>query len=191
MLPSSEQRRSRTRDAKRFIQAASLGKVDRYLRWISVFDAGPKEDLYTDGFREQMANRASSSLLAPWFARANGAGIVDAALLTDTMTYLPNDLLVKVDIATMAESLEARSPFLDHHVIEFAASLPEKLKLRGTDDQVFAQARAEKTVAGGKPRSPQDGILAFRLATGSVASCSRSCARRSFRKGAQSRAVQA
>jgi asparagine synthase (glutamine-hydrolysing) len=56
---------------------------------------------------------------------------VDAALLADTMTYLPNDLLVKVDIATMAVSLEARSPFLDHHVIEFAASLPENLKLRG------------------------------------------------------------
>jgi asparagine synthase (glutamine-hydrolysing) len=69
--------------------------------------------------------------LAPWFAPPNPAGLIDAVLLADTMTYLPNDLLVKVDIASMAVSLEARSPFLDHHVIEFAASLPVGLKLRG------------------------------------------------------------
>ena len=74
---------------------------------------------------------------------ANGSGIVDAALLTDIMTYLPNDLLVKVDIATMANSLEARSPFLDHHVIEFAASLPETVQVARTDHQVFVEADAE------------------------------------------------
>ena len=56
--------------------------------------------------------------------------MLDATLLTDQMTYLPNDLLVKVDIASMAISLEARSPFLDHNLIEFAASLPENLKMR-------------------------------------------------------------
>jgi asparagine synthase (glutamine-hydrolysing) len=131
LLPASETRRSRVRDAKRFIQAASLSKVDRYLRWISVFDRDAKHELYSDEFRQQTVATRSASLLEPWFAYANGAGVVDAALLTDTMTYLPNDLLVKVDIATMAVSLEARSPFLDHKVIEFAASLPENLKLRG------------------------------------------------------------
>src|SRR6267142_619138 len=95
MLPSSEQRRSRARDAKRFIQAASLPKVDRYMRWISVFDSGAKDDLYSDEFRRQMDHIGSASLVETWFAKANGAGIVDAALLADTMTYLPNDLLTK------------------------------------------------------------------------------------------------
>ncbi len=131
LLPSSELRRSRVRDLQRFIKAASLPTVERYARWVSVLDRGAKDELYTDNFRRQLNGHESVDQLAPWFASVNGAGVVDAALLTDTMTYLPNDLLVKVDIATMAVSLEARSPFLDHHVIEFAASLPERYKLRG------------------------------------------------------------
>jgi len=131
LMPSSETKRSRIRDVKRFIQAASLPKVERYLRWVSVFDTEAKRDLFTENFTRQTRGDSAANLLDPWFARVNGSGIVDAALLTDIMTYLPNDLLVKVDIATMANSLEARSPFLDHHVIEFAASLPEKYKLRG------------------------------------------------------------
>lgn len=130
-LPSSEIRRSRIRDIKRFLQAASLPRVDRYLRWVSTFSSEAKQELYSESFSSLTANASAASILDPWFAQANGAGIVDATLLTDIMTYLPNDLLVKVDIASMAVSLEARSPFLDHHVIEFAASLPEKLKLRG------------------------------------------------------------
>jgi len=131
LMPSSETKRSRIRDVKRFVQAASLPKVERYLRWVSVFDGQAKQDLFTENFRRQTQGDSAASMLEPWFARANGSGIVDAALLADIMTYLPNDLLVKVDIATMANSLEARSPFLDHQVIEFAASLPEKYKLRG------------------------------------------------------------
>ena len=131
LLPSSELRRSRVRSVKRFLHSASLPPVERYLRWVSVLDRAAKEELYTDGFRREMKGYDPASWLSPWFAQANGAGVVDASLLADTMTYLPNDLLVKVDIASMAVSLEARSPFLDHHVIEFAASLPEKFKLRG------------------------------------------------------------
>ncbi len=131
LIPTSEGRRTRVRDLKRFLGAASLPKVDRYLRWVSVFDRAAKADLYSERFKNETLKVQAADLLEPWFARANGAGIVDAALQADIMTYLPNDLLVKVDIATMAVSLEARSPFLDHHVIEFAASLPERLKLRG------------------------------------------------------------
>ena len=116
---------------KRFLQAASLSPIQRYLRWISAFDENAKLDLYSEDFRDRTKDFSTVGIIQPWFARANGAGIVDASLLTDTMTYLPNDLLVKMDIASMTVSLEARSPFLDHHLLEFAASLPENLKLRG------------------------------------------------------------
>ena len=131
LIPTSELGRSRLRSGKRFLEAASLPKVDRYLRWMSIFDTTAKSSLYSDAFKSETTSGYAKSLLEPWFVRANGSGFVDASLLADLMTYLPNDLLVKVDIATMAVSLEARSPFLDHHVIEFAASLPEKFKLRG------------------------------------------------------------
>ncbi len=122
--------RPNLRKARRFVTAASMPPVECYLRWVSAFDEEMKQNLYSDSFRHETANFRSAGILEPWFASANGAGIVDAALLTDTMTYLPNDLLVKMDIASMTVSLEARSPFLDHHLMEFAASLPENLKLR-------------------------------------------------------------
>jgi asparagine synthase (glutamine-hydrolysing) len=131
LLPGSERERNKVARVKRFMRAASLPKVERYLRWVSVFNGETKGQLYSESFRRETVNLSDAAFLEPWFAKANGAGIVDATLLTDTMTYLPNDLLVKVDIASMAVSLEARSPFLDHHVIEFAASLPEKYKLKG------------------------------------------------------------
>ena len=130
-LPEFQSRSNLIGKGKRFLQAASLAPVQRYLRWISAFDENAKLDLYSDEFRRQTAELSTVGIIQPWFAEANGAGIVDASLLADTMTYLPNDLLVKMDIASMTVSLEARSPFLDHHLMEFAASLPEKLKLRG------------------------------------------------------------
>ena len=131
LIPTSPLRRSRVRSVQRMLNAVALPRVDRYTRWMSVFNEETKQPLYSDFFREQTRGANATGVLGEWFKRANGIGILDAMLLTDQMTYLPNDLLVKVDIASMAVSLEARSPFLDQHVIEFAASLPQHLKLRG------------------------------------------------------------
>jgi asparagine synthase (glutamine-hydrolysing) len=146
LFPTSEMKKSRVRDAKRFLQAANLPKTERYFRWMSTFNRDAKKALYTREFAETVAGENPSVFLDNWFAKANGAGILDATLLTDQMTYLPNDLLVKVDIASMANSLEARSPFLDHKVIEFAASLPENLKMRRFETKSLLKKAAAKLV---------------------------------------------
>ena len=146
LVPTSETKKSRVRDAKRFLQAASLSKTERYFRWMSTFNRDSKEALYTKDFAETVSGNNSIEVLEQWFSRANGSGVVDTTLLTDQMTYLPNDLLVKVDIASMANSLEARSPFLDHKVIEFAASLPESIKMRGIETKSLLKRVAAKLV---------------------------------------------
>jgi asparagine synthase (glutamine-hydrolysing) len=131
LLPTSPTKKSKIKSAQRLLEVVAKPRVNRYMHWMSAFNTELKQPLYTEAFRQDTDAAFATSFLETWFKRANGIGLVDTLLLTDLMTYLPNDLLVKVDIATMAVSLEARSPFLDHHVIEFAASLPEGLKLRG------------------------------------------------------------
>lgn len=159
LLPSSEIKRSRIRDGKRFLAAASLPRVERYFRWMSAFDRTAKSELYTKDFAHATASADAGAFLDQWFSRANGSGIIDATMLTDQMTYLPNDLLVKVDIASMANSLEARSPFLDHNVIEFAASLPEKMKISGFETKSFLKKVAAKLV-------PRDAIYRRKMGFG-------------------------
>ncbi|HTH50720.1 MAG TPA: asparagine synthase (glutamine-hydrolyzing), partial [Pyrinomonadaceae bacterium] len=145
ILPTSELKKTRIRDVQRFFTSANEGKKERYFRWMSTFKPALKPDLYTADFASQLTQQ-TSHFLDQWFDTANGSGILDATLLTDQMTYLPNDLLVKVDIASMANSLEARSPFLDHKVIEFAASLPEHIKMRGMRPKYLLKKVAARLV---------------------------------------------
>ncbi|HEX8568049.1 MAG TPA: asparagine synthase (glutamine-hydrolyzing) [Pyrinomonadaceae bacterium] len=146
LVPTSELRKSRARDAKRFLQAASLPRVERYFQWVGAIGDETKKALYTADFQKQISGNHPAELLQNWFAQANGIGIVDATMMTDQQTYLPNDLLVKVDIASMAVSLEARSPLLDHKVIEFAASLPDSIKLRGAETKSLLKRVAARLV---------------------------------------------
>lgn len=114
---------------RRFLDAAELDRAHRYMRWIGFFSEESKEKLYTDEFRNKTRNLDSSLLMADLFKQAGELDSIDAALFVDTFFGLQNDLLVKMDIASMANSLETRSPLLDHRLLEFSASLPSKLKI--------------------------------------------------------------
>lgn len=111
---------------RRFMEASSLSRADRYQWWAGVFNA----DLKTTLLGRDGEPSAHHGLVDRLFGENEALDAVDAALAVDTAFYLPTDLLVKMDISSMANSLEVRSPFLDHHVMEFVASLPSHLKLR-------------------------------------------------------------
>jgi len=103
----------------------------RYGRWVTFFDEQGKQELYTRDFRARLNGFRPNDWMQSLFETARELDPVDAAMSVDVRSYLPYDLLVKVDITAMANSLEARSPFLDHEVMEFAARLPVDMKLNG------------------------------------------------------------
>jgi asparagine synthase (glutamine-hydrolysing) len=99
----------------------------RYAPTIVYFAAEQKSHLYGEAMGDT-AMTAEGELLAPHFAAAES--LAAGANRADIHTYLPDDLMVKVDVATMAHGLEARCPFLDHVLLEWAARLPEAVKFR-------------------------------------------------------------
>lgn len=130
-IPEAGSARSRLGKARRFLGVMGRPVGERYLTWTSAISEEMKAELCTAEFLARTSAAKAIGYVQPWFEGNGEIDIVDRALMADTSHYLPNDLLVKVDIASMAVSLEARSPFLDHHVMEFAASLPARYKLRG------------------------------------------------------------
>ncbi len=117
--------------------------LHRYAAWILHFEPGLKHRLCTPEFRAATEDRGHAYLEAA-FAASDATTLVERTMDLDVHTYLPEDLLVKVDIATMAHGLEGRSPFLDHELMQFAASLPAHLKLRGAEQKFLLRRLAER-----------------------------------------------
>jgi asparagine synthase (glutamine-hydrolysing) len=117
--------------ARRFAAGLDQPPSQRYGSWMTLFDTAAKDRLYTDEFRAAAAPLEPIRAVTGPFDTSDAANAAERAAYADSRSYLPDDLLVKMDIASMAHSLEVRSPLLDHVVVEFAASLPLDLKLRG------------------------------------------------------------
>jgi asparagine synthase (glutamine-hydrolysing) len=117
----------------RLAQILAMTPADRYATAMSAFDEVRRARLVTTEFASSVDGyRPEEFMSAAWF-RSTASNRVEQMMATDVETYLPGALLVKMDIATMAYSVEARSPFLDHHLMEFAASLPLEHKLDGAN----------------------------------------------------------
>jgi asparagine synthase (glutamine-hydrolysing) len=107
----------------------------------SYFDASARAELYEPEFVDSLGTRPWLSVLREPYLASDADHEVERLLDVDVQTYLPDDLLVKMDIATMAHSLEARSPLLDPAMMELAAALPIRVKLDGgTTKRIFKEA---------------------------------------------------
>ena len=140
-IPASDAVSSPANRARRLAQAVALDPALGYARYVSVFDPAQRAALYTPELRAQIHSHPGEEAVLGAWAAAAGADPIDVMLAVDTQTYLPGDLIPKIDIATMAHSLEARSPLLDHEVLELAASIPGPLKVHGGQKKwIFRQA---------------------------------------------------
>jgi len=127
-LPAWGGHRSAFHRLQKFSSAAALPFHERYTRWVSVF----YEDLprLLPGLQEASEPPEPLRLLEPYTRRCRDASPLAGLLYVNMKTYLPDDLLVKMDRCSMAHALEARSPFLDRALMEYVFGLPDHLKLR-------------------------------------------------------------
>jgi asparagine synthase (glutamine-hydrolysing) len=130
-IPESLEFKDTPARLRRFLINTSKPYRQRHYNWITIFSDYEKENLFTDEFNREITGSGSFSYLDRAFDECGSKDVVDLVMSTDIKVNLLDDLLVKMDIATMANSLESRSPFLDHKIMEFCASLPSNMKIKG------------------------------------------------------------
>ncbi len=130
-LDESVSSKSMFRYLHRFLKPLKKAPAVRNTIWQSYFTENMKDFIYTEDMKNEVGRINSYRYIEKLFNEAPADNNLDRAMYTDLRAYLPEDLMVKMDIATMANSLETRSPFLDYRLVEFNASLPSEWKLKG------------------------------------------------------------
>ncbi len=130
-LPTSFERISLDYKAKRFVSAASLPFGKAHYSWKVIFDEVSKGDLCSPEFLTHCRTGTYERVFEPHFKRSMACHPINRLLYVDTKTFLVNDNLTKVDRMTMANSLEARVPFLDHELVEMVAMVDPRAKTKG------------------------------------------------------------
>ena len=127
ILPSAPEERSDLAHIRRILSAVASSAEKRHLDIVNRFPERSKASVYSADFK-RFALADTQRIIDSILSEATAANQTDRASEVDVNSYLPGDILAKVDTASMAVSLECRSPFLDHKVAEFAAALPPSFK---------------------------------------------------------------
>ena len=158
-MPEGGSCRAPPNEFRRLAGTLALDAPARYARYVSWFDAERRARALQRRSSPRRSAPPAGTTRSPrrWPPRPARA-VLDRILEVDVSTYLVDDLLAKIDIATMANALEARSPFLDHELMEFAASIPPQYKLRGREKKWILREAHARVAARRDPRPPQAGL---------------------------------
>lgn len=127
--------------AKATFQSLARSPLEGYFNSLSIFRPDEKRQLFTSDFHHTLGNYDSMEVFEHHYKRAGTDDLLSRIQYVDIKTYLPDDILAKVDRASMAVSLEVRAPLLDHRLMERVAAIPSSLKLRGgTGKYIFKKA---------------------------------------------------
>lgn len=157
-FPGRATSRSLASRGSRWLRKLSEPPLTRYSRRLMIFDQELKEAVCEPAFLDEAGGTHATTFLEAAFDRSDARDAVDSLLDVDVSYYLPDCLLVKVDIATMAHGLEGRSPMLDHEFMEFAASLPPDLKLRGTETKYILKEAVRELLPADSIDRPKRGF---------------------------------
>ncbi|MFC6998572.1 asparagine synthase (glutamine-hydrolyzing) [Rufibacter roseus] len=133
MLPKSRNSAlgNRVRQFQRFAEGMNLSAKDRYWRWASFATEGDATSVLSGKAKNALSKDVYKKRRQKILDNLSKKGDINEVLLTDMQLVLPNDMLTKVDLMSMANSLEVRTPFLDYKVVDFAFSLPQSSKIDG------------------------------------------------------------
>jgi len=159
LLPTPQTSRSLYQFAHRFLRVAAADPGDRYLVLTKdLFSRAQKNTLFDGTALNDGALKDSKRLLDIDRSQEDILGPLDQMTEWNMVRLLADDLLIKMDMASMAHTLEARSPLLDHHLIDFVTRLPEHLRLRGSQTKPLLRKLAERYLPDDIVNAPKKGF---------------------------------
>jgi asparagine synthase (glutamine-hydrolysing) len=143
-LPPQSAKKGTINKVKRFVEGSALPPSLQHTRWMIFLADEDKAALYRPDLSAALNGASPSTVIMSYFQRAAGAAPLVQQQYVDIKTYLVDNILTKVDRMSMAASIEARVPFLDHRIVEFAVNLPPHMKLRhGQTKLILRRAMAD------------------------------------------------
>lgn len=144
--------------AKRFVEGAALSPSLQHTRWMTFMNGNDKTQLYCPDFQSAINGSSPASLIESYFGKVNHLDPLAQQQYVDVKTYLVDDILTKVDRMSMAPSIEARVPLLDHRIVEFALNLPPHLKINSGQTKVILRKVVESRLPEVILNKPKEGF---------------------------------